>query len=125
MRRQRHRLPVQAHFKRTAIEFERAPREAGATKYTLRRMTRLALNALIGFSDAKEVSPIDAILLSNDRADFIAQQLNRAGAAVRRVRGMADAAPVASNDDERGRSRNRRVEVWVKPRAVRGDPARP
>lgn len=81
--------------------------------------------ALIGFSDAKEVSPIDAILLSNDRADFIAQQLNRAGAPVRRVRGMADAAPVASNDDERGRSRNRRVEVWVKPRAVRGDPARP
>ena len=39
-------------FRQTAIEFERAPREAGATKYTLRRMTRLALNALIGFSDA-------------------------------------------------------------------------
>lgn len=39
-------------FRQTAIEFERAPREAGATKYTLRRMARLALNALIGFSDA-------------------------------------------------------------------------
>ncbi len=72
---------------------------------------------LIGFSDAKEVSPIDAILLSNDRADFIAQQLNRAGATVRRVRGMADASPVASNETDGGRSRNRRVEVWVKPRA--------
>ena len=74
--------------------------------------------ALIGFSDAKEVSPIDAILLSNDRADYIAQQLNRAGVAVRRVRGMADASPVASNENEAGRSRNRRVEVWVKPRAL-------
>lgn len=73
--------------------------------------------ALIGFSDAKEVSPIDAILLSNDRADYIAQQLNRAGVPVRRVRGMVDASPVASNEDEAGRSRNRRVEVWVKPRA--------
>jgi len=73
--------------------------------------------ALIGFSDAKEVSPIDAILLSNDRADYIAQQLNRAGVPVRRVRGMADASPVASNENEAGRSRNRRVEVWVKPRA--------
>jgi dolichol-phosphate mannosyltransferase len=39
-------------FKQTAIEFERAPREAGVTKYTLKRMTRLALNALVGFSDA-------------------------------------------------------------------------
>ncbi|MBL8589495.1 MAG: glycosyltransferase family 2 protein [Methylobacteriaceae bacterium] len=39
-------------FRQTAVEFERAPREAGATKYTLRRMTRLAANALIGFSDA-------------------------------------------------------------------------
>ena len=72
--------------------------------------------ALIGFSDAKEVSPIDAILLSNDRADYIAQQLNRAGVPVRRVRGMADVSPVASNDGDPGRSRNRRVEVWVRPR---------
>ena len=39
-------------FRQTAIEFERAPRAAGETKYTLRRMTRLALNALVGFSDA-------------------------------------------------------------------------
>jgi phosphate transport system substrate-binding protein len=73
--------------------------------------------ALIGFSDAREANPLDAILLSNDRADYIAQQLNRAGVPVRRVRGMADASPVASNENEAGRSRNRRVEVWVKPRA--------
>lgn len=39
-------------FKQTAIEFERAPREAGVTKYNFKRMTRLATNALIGFSDA-------------------------------------------------------------------------
>ena len=39
-------------FRQTAIEFERAAREAGVTKYNLKRMARLALNALIGFSDA-------------------------------------------------------------------------
>lgn len=39
-------------FRQTAVEFERAAREAGVTKYDFRRMTRLALNALIGFSDA-------------------------------------------------------------------------
>jgi len=73
--------------------------------------------ALFGFSDAKETSPLDAVLLSNDRADYIAQRLNRAGVAVRRVRGMADVAPVASNGNDYGRSKNRRVEVWVRPRA--------
>lgn len=39
-------------FRQTAVEFERAAREAGVTKYNFRRMARLALNALIGFSDA-------------------------------------------------------------------------
>ena len=39
-------------FKQTAIEFERAAREAGVTKYNFKRMARLAINALIGFSDA-------------------------------------------------------------------------
>lgn len=39
-------------FKQTAIEFQRAAREAGVTKYNFARMARLALNALIGFSDA-------------------------------------------------------------------------
>lgn len=73
--------------------------------------------ALFGFSDAKESNPLDAVMLSNDRADYIAQQLNRAGVPVRRVRGMADVAPVASNDNDYGRSKNRRVEVWVRPRA--------
>ena len=74
--------------------------------------------ALIGFSDAKEASPIDAIMLSNDRADYIAQMLSRAGVPVRRIRGMADASPVASNLSEFGRGKNRRVEVWVRARAA-------
>lgn len=39
-------------FRQTAIEFERPAREAGVTKYNFKRMRRLALNALIGFSDA-------------------------------------------------------------------------
>ena len=30
-----------------------------------------------------------------------------------RVRGLGGAAPVAANDSEIGRQRNRRVEVWV------------
>lgn len=39
-------------FRQTHVQFDRLPRIAGETKYTLRRMMRLAANALIGFSDA-------------------------------------------------------------------------
>lgn len=39
-------------FKQACVQFDRLPRIAGETKYTLRRMVRLAANALIGFSDA-------------------------------------------------------------------------
>ncbi len=70
--------------------------------------------ALFGFSDLREANPLDAINLSIDRADYIAQVLNRAGIPVLRVRGMGDTAPVADNATENGRSKNRRVEVWVR-----------
>ena len=39
-------------FNCATIPYARAPRAAGATKYPLRRMLRLAADALIGFSDA-------------------------------------------------------------------------
>jgi glycosyltransferase involved in cell wall biosynthesis len=38
-------------FRQTAIEFERPARAAGETKYPLWKMLRLAVNAVIGFSD--------------------------------------------------------------------------
>ena len=38
-------------FRTTSVEFHRAPRAAGETKYPLLKMMRLALNGVIGFSD--------------------------------------------------------------------------
>jgi polyisoprenyl-phosphate glycosyltransferase len=38
-------------FKQTAVEFHRAPRLAGETKYGWRKMFRLAFDGVIGFSD--------------------------------------------------------------------------
>lgn len=38
-------------FRQTAVEFQRPERFAGESKYTLRRMRRLATDALIGFSN--------------------------------------------------------------------------
>jgi phosphate transport system substrate-binding protein len=71
---------------------------------------------LLGFSDGHEIGTYQAISLSNERVDLVAQALGERGIGARRVRGMGYAAPVAANDTELGRARNRRVEVWVRPR---------
>lgn len=68
---------------------------------------------LMGFSDANETLPIMALRISGDRADFVAQLLVQRGVDPARVRGLGGAAPVASNDNELGRQRNRRVEIWL------------
>jgi dolichol-phosphate mannosyltransferase len=39
-------------FRQTAVPYKRASREAGQSKYPLRKMTRLALDGFIGFSTA-------------------------------------------------------------------------
>lgn len=39
-------------FRQTAVDFERAPRAAGETKYPFLKMLRLATSGVIGFSDA-------------------------------------------------------------------------
>jgi phosphate transport system substrate-binding protein len=69
---------------------------------------------LFGFSDANEAIPMVALALSVDRADAVADLLIRSGLRPTRVRGYGAVAPVASNDTEAGRIKNRRVEVWVK-----------
>lgn len=68
---------------------------------------------LLGFSDAVETLPAMALFMSTDRADYIATLLLDRGVAPRRVRGLGSVAPVASNDSQAGRQRNRRVEVWL------------
>ncbi len=77
---------------------------------------------LIGFTDGHEIDTYQAISLSNDRVDLVALRLGRLGVGARRARGMGYAAPVASDDSEQGRARNRRVEVWVRARNDSGSP---
>lgn len=71
---------------------------------------------LIGFADGSENRMFSSLMVSNDRADAVASALAAEGVGAQRVRGMGHLAPVASNDSEYGRFKNRRVEVWVRPR---------
>lgn len=67
---------------------------------------------LVGFGDAK-ADPQRTALLSKLRAMAVRRELAKAGAVPEDVIGLGDALPVAAND-EAGRLRNRRVEVWVR-----------
>ncbi len=77
---------------------------------------------LIGFSDRREHNPILAQHMSNDRADYVATELAQRGVQVHRSRGLGQDLAVAGNDSEPGRSKNRRVEIWVRPKKS-ADPA--
>jgi phosphate transport system substrate-binding protein len=66
---------------------------------------------LLGFSDSVG-GPNHNLRLSNERAKTIADELLKRGVHAATVTGFGAEMPVASNDSELGRDRNRRVEVW-------------
>ncbi|MCJ1888076.1 phosphate ABC transporter substrate-binding/OmpA family protein [Pseudomonas sp. LA21] len=67
---------------------------------------------LVGFGDPKQ-DPARAELLSKLRAMAVRRELAKDGVIFREISGMGDALPVAANNDDDGRVKNRRVEVWV------------
>jgi len=69
---------------------------------------------LAGFSDGAEATPWRRHLLSTERGDFVADALIKKGIVPNAVRGFGSQVQVASNTTEKGRDKNRRVEVWVK-----------
>lgn len=112
---------------RLSVSFRFRPNSAKLDTKALQDILRLAdylkLNArnkrvlLFGFADAK--GPFSANLeLSRQRAEEVKHTLLAAGAipADRVVtRGFSELNPVACNDDDAGREKNRRVEVWLSP----------
>ena len=94
----------------------KALRDLDRIAHFLRRRPR-SENALIllGFSDAHEGNPIQSVHMAENRADYVALELARRGIGAERVRGIGQALPVAPNNEERGRAKNRRVELWLRP----------
>lgn len=67
---------------------------------------------LVGFGDAKD-NPERAELLSKLRAMTVRRELVKSGVVLREIRGYGAQMPVATNTEDEGRLKNRRVEVWV------------
>ena len=67
---------------------------------------------LVGFGDAKD-DPQRAQLLSRLRAMAVRRELVKSGVVRREIQGYGAGVPVATNTEDEGRLKNRRVEVWV------------
>lgn len=67
---------------------------------------------LVGFGDPK-ADPARAELLSKLRAMAVRRELAKRGVIFHEIIGLGDELPVAANNADEGRIKNRRVEVWV------------
>lgn len=82
--------------------YMRAPERSGASVI------------LVGFTEFAEFSPIVSVGQSTDRADIVARELIRRGVPVRHIRGYGAVLPITGMAGDSARSRNRRVEVWIR-----------
>lgn len=111
---QAQRLSVNFRFQEGSASLDnKALRDVQRVADYLRQAGKLQRKVvLVGFGDPKE-TPGRAALLSRLRAQAVRRELARDGVEVLEVTGMGDELPVAGNELEQGRLRNRRVEVWV------------
>ena len=106
------RLSVNFRFERASNQFDnKAKRDIKRlVEYlTLHQGKRVVL---MGFSDSSG-EPKMNVSLSLVRATQLEKELNRYGLNVTAVEGFGAQLPIASNNSSTGRSKNRRVEVWV------------
>jgi len=68
---------------------------------------------LFGFADGTETPKLNKEL-SLSRAKTVETQFVERGLKPSIVKGLGADLPVASNDTEEGRERNRRVEIWIR-----------
>jgi phosphate transport system substrate-binding protein len=107
------RLSLAFRFRSGSDELDsKAARDLGRLVSHLSRHPTQSVS-LLGFTDALG-SPQQNVALSKARAESVANLLRASGISPNQVLGLGGALPVASNNDEQGRNKNRRVEVWVR-----------
>lgn len=113
-----------SHAQRLAVNFRFAAGSAELDSKALRDVRRvlrylkdnnkmMSQVVLVGFGDPRNDDRDRTELLSKLRAMAVQRELVKSGVLLRSITGLGDAMPVASNDSEAGRKKNRRVEVWV------------
>lgn len=112
--REAERLSVNLRFSEGSAELDnKAQRDIQRIAEYIQRPDNIGKSLiLIGFGDQKQTER-RAVVLSQLRALAVKSELFRRGVLTEPVVGLGDDLPVASNDTA-GRSKNRRVEVWVR-----------
>lgn len=106
-----HRVSVDLRFRSGSNQPDSRARRDMDRLVTFLQNFREAKVLLLGFSDATG-SPSANQKLSLDRAKAIADELALRGIHASLVTGFGAEMPLAPNETEQGRQRNRRVEVW-------------
>ena len=107
------RLSLDFRFRKSSAELDsRGLRDLDRLLAFFREQAQARL-VLVGFSDGRGSATQNA-KLSLERAKKIADELSQRGVRAVDVEAMGSELPVASNDSDAGRERNRRVEVWLR-----------
>ncbi|BBP71711.1 membrane protein [Pseudomonas sp. Seg1] len=108
------RLTVNFRFEEGSATLDNKARQdlARVLDYIKRHDKTERAVTLVGFGDIKD-DPARADLLSKLRAMAVRRELVKNGVVLREVRGFGALMPVAANNADEGRIKNRRVEVWV------------
>lgn len=120
------RLSVNLRFRAGVMELDNKGKQ-DLKRIVARLEPRLARQQgqvlLLGFADNQGGDSCRNQRLSQERAQAVQAELATYGIRSALTHGFGTAAPVASNDSEAGRERNRRVEVWVSDQPVRAPAA--
>jgi phosphate transport system substrate-binding protein len=107
------RLSIDFRFRSASTELDaRGARDVSRLAALIRLQGAGARVQLLGFSDNQGDARQNADLASA-RARAVAERLEAYGVRSDIVEGFGAQRPVASNDTDAGRGRNRRVEVWL------------
>lgn len=109
------RLPLAFRFESGSDRLDnKALRDLGRLLEVLARPDHAGRELLlIGFADSRGGEDSN-LRLSRARAEAVSNELAAEGIRAVVVSGFGGAIPVATNDTEEGRARNRRVEVWLR-----------
>jgi phosphate transport system substrate-binding protein len=109
------RLPFNVHFTSGSSKLDnKAYRDLGRLLQLMEDSHGQSIGVvLLGFTDDVG-DPQKNLDLSRQRAETVKDELIAVGISPRVVEGFGKSKPVASNSTAEGRSRNRRVEVWLR-----------